>query len=143
MRSPARIMMAGMLALAGMAPIAHAQALTGVPRGAVFSESVLLERCTALQCVPSVRELLALLEGRALSPELFNSQIGLAAAVLFDAARRADQKALPDIAEGLRLLAAATRDLRQRQSILTLAGQIEKGGAGLFDLETPFAASPS
>ncbi len=141
MRRPAGMIVAGALAVAGMAPMAHAQAGPAA-RSAAFNESVLLERCTRLQCVLSVRELLALLRGQALAPELFNSQIGMAAAVLFDAARKADQKALPDIAEGLRLLAAATRDLRQRQSILTLAGQIEKGDPGLFDLETPFAVSP-
>jgi len=99
--------------------------------------------CQQGSCVPATRASIGLVQNEQLPDAEFNSQLGAMAAVLFEAARGADELTLLQIAEALRLLALFSTDAGQQASLIQVAGQIAQGGGDLFDLETPFAVSPS
>lgn len=110
---------------------------------AQFDESGLQAACTNGQCVQATVSVLSAIVAQGLRGDSLNSQIGIVAAVLFAAAKDAPPQHFEQIAQALALLAEASSDGAQKQSILLLARQIGAGDIELFDLEAPFAASPA
>ncbi len=110
---------------------------------ALFDGGSLKQSCLAGQCVNATTSSLRGLQARRLEPDAFNSQVALVASVLFSAAQKADDTALEQIAQALRLLAMYSSDDAQIASLLQLARDVAAGKGKLFDLASPFAVSPS
>lgn len=74
----------------------------------------------------------------------FNSRLGDLAAALFETAKEADDlRARRRISTAIARLARHSSDRAQKKSFLQVARQIRKGDTDLFDLDDPFAVSPS
>ncbi len=126
---------AACLGLAAGAPTAAQPAL--------FDPSALESGCIRGQCLAATRASLSQLEVHRLPEAELNSQLGVIAAILYEAARQAPPEAQGQIAQALLLLARISTDETQRRSLLLLARQVADGEIDLFDLQTPFAASPA
>lgn len=110
---------------------------------ALFDSDRLQQRCAQADCVQALRDSVGQLQAQGLDDAEFNSQIGSMAAALFAAAKDASDPALAEIAQALLILAQFSSDVNQQESLVWVAGQLANGGADLFNLEDPFAVSPS
>ena len=110
---------------------------------ALFDTRQLERACASGICLEATSSVISALTAQGLAGDALNSQIGVVAAALLAAARYADAAASNQILQGLIMLSELTTDGAQRSSLLFLARQIQSGDLGLFDLESPFAASPA
>lgn len=117
---------------------------TGVlAQGAVFDGDNLRATCLAGNCVSAVQATLVQVQAAGMSETDVNSQLGVIAAVLFDAALVASEQSVEQIARALVLLAQFSTDELQQQSILRVANAVLEGNSELFRLDQPFAVSPN
>ena len=121
---------------------------TALPSGAqaqatLFDGALLRSACLQAQCVSTVQTEIQGLVSCQMRSDEFNSQLGVMAAILFDAARVADAVAAEQIAQALMLLAQFSTDAAQQNSLLQLASAVADGSIDLFDLGEPFAVSPN
>ncbi len=126
---------------AGLVSLFFAQ--SAAAQSAVFDGERLMSMCQQEACVPGVKATVGQVLLQRLLPEEFNSQLGIIAALLFAAADGAEEPLLGQLADGLRLLARYSTDPAQQASFIQVAGEILTGSASLFDLDAPFAVSPS
>lgn len=100
--------------------------------------------CLERTCQRALSEAVRKLRRRSLSPDDFNSQLGVLAAALFETAKEAEtRRSLRRVSGALARLARYSSDGEQRKSFRWLAKEIRNGDRDLFDLEDPFAVSPS
>ncbi|MEE9388268.1 MAG: hypothetical protein V3U96_06630 [Paracoccaceae bacterium] len=109
----------------------------------IFDADRLLQMCAESSCVDGVQISVGQILLLRLPPEEFNSQLGVIASVLFQAAKTADQVLADQLALGLRSLSKYSTDAVQRQSFFRVAELVSNGSSELFDLNAPFAVSPS
>jgi hypothetical protein len=112
-------------------------------QAALFDGGQFQVRCRQADCIQALRDSVAQLQARGLSGAEFDSQIGALAAVLFAAAKDASDPALAQISQALLILAQFSSDVNQQESLIWVAGQLANGASDLFNLEDPFAVSPS
>ncbi len=111
---------------------------------ALFEEQSLRAACRTDACGADVAATLARLRDAALQEPELNSQIGMLAAVLLDAAEAVEPEALPWLAAGLGELERATTDRAQAAAIGRVARAVASGQAGSVPAASAYAsASPS
>jgi hypothetical protein len=98
-----------------------------------------------MSCLKTVQASLSQVRAQGLPEDLYNSQLGQLAAVLLATVQKAEDSTqnARTVARALRVLSRFSTDERQRRSLLRLARLVARGEVDLFDLELPFAASPS
>ena len=114
-----------------------------VAQTALFDAPLLLSACGRGDCQNAIITAVSQIQARALPEAEFNSQLGILAAVLFEAARGVDAETARRISSAIMILAEYTNDPEQREAFLWVANMIVTGEAELFDLDDPFAVSPS
>ncbi|PHQ97491.1 MAG: hypothetical protein COB40_04095 [Marinosulfonomonas sp.] len=114
-----------------------------VAQVALFDGNQLQQTCGQGNCANAVRTTVNRIQKLGLSEPEFNSQLGAIAAVLFEVSRGAGEKTTQQVALALQLLAQFSSDINQQDSLIWVSQQIINGGADLFDLNDPFAVSPS
>jgi len=102
-----------------------------------------LKSCVRGDCLVALRAKIEQVLQLNLAPDDFNSRLAVLASGLFQAAGRADGLTDAQLVEALQLLAVYSTDADQVASFIRVAAQISNGAAGLFDLDAPFAVSPS
>ncbi|MEE9428106.1 MAG: hypothetical protein V3V25_08165 [Paracoccaceae bacterium] len=112
-------------------------------QSAVFDGERLISMCQQEACVRGVKATVGQVLLERLLPGDFNSQLGIIAGLLFAATDGAEEPLLGQLAAGLRALAQYSTDPAQQASFIQVAGEIVSGSASLFDLDAPFAVSPS
>ncbi len=110
---------------------------------ALFDGDRLQINCGQGKCANAVRASVNQIQQFGLSEPEFNSQLGAIAAVLFEIARGADEETVRQVALALQILAQFSSDQNQQESLIWVSQQIIDGGVDLFDLNDPFAVSPS
>lgn len=110
---------------------------------ALFDAPGLLFECTRGNCETAIVVAVQQIRQRRLSGDEFNSQLGVLAAVLLQAARAADVAVARQISLAIGILAGFSTDQAQRAAFLRVASAIVSGDDALFDLSEPFAVSPS
>ena len=114
-----------------------------VAQVALFDAPLLLSRCGRGECQNAIVSSVNQIRRQNLPEAEFNSQLGVLAAVLFEAARGADDAAARRISLAIAILAEYSTDQDQQDAFLWVAEMIANGDAELFDLDDPFAVSPS
>ncbi|MGR3343180.1 MAG: hypothetical protein ACU0DI_08160 [Paracoccaceae bacterium] len=114
-----------------------------VAQAALFDAPLLLSRCGRGDCQNAIISAVGQIQQQNLPEAEFNSQLGVLAAVLFEAARGADDETVRRISLAIAILAEYSTDRGQRDAFLWVAEMIADGDAELFDLDDPFAVSPS
>lgn len=99
--------------------------------------------CGQGRCANAIRAAVNQVKKQRLTEAEFNTQLGIIAAALFDEVEGADQNIAFQIADALRILAGFSGDEDQRDSLIWVSQEIFNGNDDLFDLEDPFAVSPS
>ncbi len=125
------------------AGLALGTAHVAMAQPALYDAGLLGSECLRADCIQATRAALDAILAQHPDADALNSQIGVLAAALFAVAKQAAPGKLAEVAQSLELLASISSDGAQRQSLLLLARQIGAGDVGLFDLDTPFAASPA
>jgi len=115
----------------------------GAAQTSLFDGARLISMCEQGTCVRGLQATVGQVLLQRLPPEEFNSQLGVIAALLFQASLGARPEMVAQLAEALRALALYSTDPLQRDSFVLVAGQIQAGTSELFDLDAPFAVSPS
>ncbi|MFV2003429.1 MAG: hypothetical protein ACC619_10670, partial [Paracoccaceae bacterium] len=101
---------------------------------ALFDAPGLLFECTRGNCENAIVVAVQQIRQRRLSEDEFNSQLGVLAAVLLQAARAADVAAARQISLAIEILAGFSTDQAQGAGFLRVAGAIVSGDAGVFGL---------
>ena len=114
-----------------------------VAQVALFDAPLLLSRCGRGECQNAIISAVSQIQRQNLPVAEFNSQLGVLAAVLFEAARGADDETVRRISLAIAILAEYSTDQDQRDAFLWVAEMIVNGDVELFDLNDPFAVSPS
>ena len=114
-----------------------------VAQVALFDAPLLLSRCGRGECQNAIISAVSQIQRQNLPVAEFNSQLGVLAAVLFEAARGADDETVRRISLAIAILAEYSTDQDQRDAFLWVAEMIVNGDVELFDLDDPFAVSPS
>ncbi len=130
-----KITLAGLLSLVFATPV--------FPQSSQFDGDRLITLCEQGECVRGMQATVGQILLLRLPTAEFNSQLGIVASVLFQAASGANEAMIAQLSEAIRLLARFSTDINQRQSFIILADQLLTGEADLFDLESPFAVSPT
>ncbi len=135
MKAMQHILAAGIIGLT-MAPPVVAQSVQ-------FDSDRLITMCRQLECVRGLQATVGQVLLLRLPSAEFNSQLGVIAAVLFQVSEGADEVLIAQVSDALRVLARYTTDTAQQRSFIRVAEQLLSGDSQLFDLETPFAVSPT
>jgi hypothetical protein len=114
-----------------------------IAQAAMFDAPLLLAACGRGDCQNAIITAVSQIQARYLPEAAFNSQLGILAAVLFEAARGVDAETARRIASAIMILAEYSTYPEQREAFLWVANMIVTGDAELFDLDDPFAVSPS
>ncbi len=114
-----------------------------VAQVALFDAPLLLSKCGRGECQNAIISAVNQIRQQNLPEAEFNSQLGVLAAVLFEAAKGADEETVRRISLAIAILAEYSTDRDQQDAFLWVAEMIANGDAGLFDLDDPFAVSPS
>ncbi len=110
---------------------------------ALFDAPLVLSKCGRGECQNAIISAVNEIQRQNLPEAEFNSQLGILAAVLFEAARGADDETARRISLAITILAEYSTDQAQRRPFLWVADMIVNGDNELFDLDDPFAVSPS
>ncbi|MGR3661535.1 MAG: hypothetical protein ACU0CA_10190 [Paracoccaceae bacterium] len=106
--------------------------------------SGLAAQCLQTTCHRAVNASIRRMIRQTETEDEFNSRLGDLAAALFETARDADTvRSRRRISTAIARLARYTSDREQKKSFLWIAREIRKGDGALFDLDDPFAVSPS
>ena len=114
-----------------------------VAQAALFDAPLLLSRCDRGDCQNAIISAVSQIQRQNLPEAEFNSQLGILAAVLFEAAKGVDDETLRQISLAIAILADYSTEQDQRDAFLRVAEMIANGDVELFDLDDPFAVSPS
>lgn len=114
-----------------------------VSQVAFFDAPQVLSKCGRGECQNAIISAVRQIQRQNLPAADFNSQLGILAAVLFEAARGADDDTVRRISLAITILAEFSTDQDQQDAFLWVAEMIANGDADLFDLDDPFAVSPS
>lgn len=102
------------------------------------------ERCAESHCQKTLSRTVREYRKQTDSPEEYNSKLAQLASALFETARDAEDRfSQRRAANAMTRLARYARDPEQRRNILRAARAIRNGNEDFFDLDDPFAASPS
>lgn len=104
----------------------------------------LVASCGSGQCQNAVRALINDLNRQELEGEVRDSQIGIIALAIFSATRDArTPEGEGRVADALMMLSENTASEGLRNTLRDVAAAIDAGDSALWELEDPFAASPS
>lgn len=111
---------------------------------ALATDNDLSSDCLEQSCQVAVTFAVLDLKKQDLADEDFNSELGFMAVELYELAKETeDSKLRQQIAVAMRRLAEFSTDDLQKETLLWVANGIRTGDESLFDLDDPFAASPS
>ena len=106
--------------------------------------TALASRCLQTTCHRAVNANIKQMIRQTSTEDEFNSRLGDLAAALFETAKEAENpRSRRRISAAISRLARHSSDREQKKSFLRVARQIRKGDTDLFDLDDPFAVSPS
>jgi len=105
---------------------------------------VLVSICKSGKCQSALKSTIRQLEKQDLTEDDWNAQIGYVALALFESARTSEvPKTRLRVSDALVDLAGFSTEEGQKEAFMFVARAIAEGDGSLWELEDPFAASPS
>ena len=112
-------------------------------QAAQFDTGQVLDRCQTVDCRRVVHRVVKRIRKGGASRDEMNSQIGILAGTVIDAAKDRPRREVRDIASSLIFMSAISTDRRQRLALRRAAFAVARGRANNFDTSSPWAVSPA